>query len=597
MCGIAAIYAYGRSAPPVNAGELMRIREGMAPRGPDGVGLWMDPIARVGLAHRRLSILDLSEAAAQPMATPDGRLRITFNGEIYNYRELRGRLQGHGHVFRTDSDTEVLLYAYLQYGRTLVEHLRGMFAFALWDEQKQGLLLARDHLGIKPLYYLDDGHSFRCASQVKALVAGGSRGLSPEPAGHVGFFLWGCVPEPYTLYRDVLSLPAGHTLWLDPSGAVGPTKYFDVADELRIAGESAVGNDATDALRAALKDSVRHHLIADVPVGVFLSAGLDSATIAAVASESMRNIEAVTLGFDEYQGTPNDEVPVARDIALRYGCDHRVSRVTAKDFHDELPAILRAMDQPSIDGVNTYFVAREAARTGLKVALSGLGGDELLGGYPSFRHVPAMVKVLSLSSRLPGIGRFLRLLTAPAIRRLTSPKYASLLEYGGSYGGAYLLRRGLYMPWELPEFLDADLVREGWERLQPVMRLDAVVKNVREPHAKVAVMEMSMYMRNMLLRDSDWAGMAHSLEIRVPFVDVPLLRALAPYIAKAGAHPEKQQLRDVSCTHLPDQVVKRRKTGFSVPFHDWLGRSAGKRVRHGLRAWSLQVNRPLRFSS
>jgi len=597
MCGIAAIYAYGRSAISVNAGELMRMREAMAARGPDGAGLWVDPTAKIGLAHRRLSILDLSEAAAQPMTTPDGRLRITFNGEIYNYRELRGRLQGHGHVFRTESDTEVLLYAYLQYGRALVEQLRGMFAFALWDEEKKGLLLARDHFGIKPLYYLDDGRSFRCASQVKALVAGGGATLSPEPAGHVGFFVWGCVPEPYTLYRNVLSLPAGHTLWLDPSGAVGPTKYFDIANELKIAGESSVDNNATDTLRVALRNSVQHHLIADVPVGVFLSAGLDSATIAAVASESTRNIEAVTIGFDEYEGTPNDEVPLARDVALRYGCNHRVSRVTANDFHDELPAILRAMDQPSIDGVNTYFVAREAARTGLKVALSGLGGDELLGGYPSFRHVPAMVKALGVFSKLPGIGRLFRLVSAPAIRRLTSPKYASLLEYGGSYGGAYLLRRGLYMPWELPEFLDADLVREGWERLQPVMRLDAAVADVRDSHAKVAIMEMTVYMRNMLLRDSDWAGMAHSLEIRVPFVDVPLLRALAPYVAKPGAHPAKQHLRDVPRTHLPDQVVNRRKTGFSVPFNDWLDRTADSSVRRGLRAWSLQVNSPLRACS
>lgn len=598
MCGIAGIFRYRTSGLNVDDDELLRIREDMVNRGPDGSGIWFSEDRRVGLAHRRLSIIDLSNAASQPMTTEDGRLCITFNGEIYNYRELRKWLENKGYRFRTNSDTEVLLHLYDNKGRDMVHDLRGMFAFAIWDEQKRGLFLARDHFGIKPLYFYDDGETLRVASQVKAMLAGGGIKTQPEPAGHVGFFIWGFVPEPYTLYRNLFALPAGHTLWIDQSGPRVPRKYFDVAEELGKAADTKPTGDAAEILKAALRDSVKHHLIADVPVGVFLSSGMDSATLTALVSEEISQLHAVTLGFDEYRNSSTDEVPLARKVAAHYGCTHHVSHISRHDFDEELPAILHAMDQPSIDGVNTYFVARAARRAGLKVALSGLGGDELLGGYPSFRQIPKLVSRIQPVSRLPGLGRFMRIVTAPLVKRSASPKYASLFEYGGSYGGAYLLRRGLFMPWELPQFLDGEFVREGWAALQPIVRLDEWLKPVGSPHAKVAAMEMSLYMRNMLLRDSDWAGMAHSLEIRVPLVDIELLRKLAPILASPEQPLGKSLLAQSPQKALPLEIQQRPKTGFAIPVTQWLLKcynqpEAGGKLdvlkHRGHRAWALRV--------
>jgi asparagine synthase (glutamine-hydrolysing) len=589
MCGIAAAFCYRDNGITVDSGELLRMRDHMVNRGPDGAGIWLDPKACVGLAHRRLAILDLTENGAQPMSTPDGKLRIVFNGEIYNYRELRDHLQAKGHAFISGTDTEVLLHAYREYGQAMLDHLRGMFAFAIWDENKRGLFLARDQFGIKPLYYHDDGNTFRVASQVKALLAGGGIKTQTEPAGHVGFFLWGYVPEPYTLYRNLFALPAGHSLWIDQNGPRVPRKYFDVAKELGEAANTKTKGDAADALKEALRDSVKQHLIADVPVGVFLSSGMDSATLTALASEEINQLQAITLGFDEYRNSLNDEIPLAQKVAAHYGCTHHVSTISRDDFDEELPAILHAMDQPSIDGVNTYFVARAARRAGLKVALSGLGGDELLGGYPSFSQIPALVSRLRPLSLVPGLGRFMRVVSAPLIKRSASPKYAGILEYGGSYGGAYLLRRGLFMPWELPQLLDGDLVKEGWAALQPLVRMDEWLMPIGSPHAKVAAMEMSLYMRNMLLRDSDWAGMAHSLEIRTPMVDIALFRALASFVSDTSNTPTKAMLGISSKRFLPDEILNRPKTGFSIPVRQWLGTAGGQR---GLRGWSLRVNDP-----
>ena len=590
MCGLSGIFAYHREALAVDESELTRIREAMHSRGPDGAGLWLSRDKRAGLAHRRLSIIDLSDAGAQPMSTPDNALHIVFNGEIYNYLELRSDLEKRRHSFRSNSDTEVLLYAYREYGESMVDHLRGMFAFVIWDEERRGIFLARDHFGIKPLYYHDDGKTFRIASQVKAILAGGAVDVQPESAGHVGFFLWGSVPEPYTLYRNLFALPAGHTLWVDQHGPRELRKYFDIAEDLGKATATKAEGHFADILRDALLDSVSHHLIADVPVGVFLSSGLDSATLTALASEIINQLHAVTLGFEEYRDSQADEVPLARKVAAHYGCVHHVSSISQHDFDEELPAILHAMDQPSIDGVNTYFVARAARRAGLKVAISGLGGDELLGGYPSFRQIPKVVSRLGPFSLMPGMGRLMRVISAPIVKKNMSPKYASLFEYGGSYGGAYLLRRGLFMPWELPHFLDGDFVREGWAKLQPVMRLDEWLKPVGSPHAKVAAMEMSLYMRNMLLRDSDWAGMAHSLEIRTPLVDIKLVRDLLPILASSHP-PTKFNMATIPAKALPNAILNRPKTGFAVPVREWFMENDSSEER-GLRGWAKKILPP-----
>lgn len=592
MCGLVGIYGYRSGAPKIDRLELLEIREAMSRRGPDGSGLWISKDGQVGLAHRRLSIIDLSDTGAQPMEA-EGRHWVVFNGEIYNYRALRERLMARGYRFRSTSDTEVLLHLYAEYGREMVRHLRGMYAFAIWDERNRGLFLARDPFGIKPLYYSDDGETFRFASQVKALLRGGRIGKEPDAAGHVGFYLWGSVPEPYTLYKEIRALPAGSTLWVDERGGDGVRRFFSVTDELKRAEDDLVADvsDVREHLRRALRDTVEHHMVSDVPVGIFLSSGIDSTTLTALATETgAREIHTLTLGFREYQGTSNDETVYAQMVAERCGTRHHVHWVEASDFDVELNSLLHVMDQPSIDGVNSYFVSKAAAACGMKVALSGLGGDEIFGGYSSFRELPRMVNALAPWQAIPGLGRIFRRISAPVLGRLTSPKYAGLLEYGGDYGGAYLLRRGLFMPWELPKLMDPTFAKMGWEELQPLLRLADTVKGIVHEHALVASLELSWYMRNQLLRDTDWAGMAHSLEIRVPLVDVEFFRRLAPLMAN-GRCPAKQELaHTVGRTLLPEEIFNREKTGFGIPVRSWLAKkdveNGGER---GLRGWAKHV--------
>ncbi|MEM8598308.1 MAG: asparagine synthase (glutamine-hydrolyzing) [Bacteroidota bacterium] len=589
MCGIAAAFAYGDSQ--VDRAWLGLACDAMALRGPDGSGTWTAPDGRAGLGHRRLSIIDLSEAGAQPMPSHTGTQVISFNGEIYNYRQLRADLERRGHCFTSHSDTEVLLHLWAEHGESMVHDLRGMFAFALWDAERGGLFLARDPYGIKPLYWADDGTTFRAASQVKALLAAGAVDTAPDPAGHVGFFLWGHVPEPHTLYRGVQALPAGHTLWVDSEGQRRERSFATIPDLLSEAErrEIHLNGEARDRLRQALLDTVRHHLIADVDVGVFLSSGRDSTALAALASEVGGQLRTVTLGFAEYRGTSNDEVPLAEQVAAHYGAQHDTVWIGRSDFKQESGRFLSAMDQPSTDGLNSYFVSRAAAEAGLKVAVSGLGGDELFGGYPSFTEIP---KLVSLTRRVPlaaQLGPHLRAVSAPMLRRFTSPKYAGLLEYGTDYAGAYLLRRGMFMPWELPDILDPDLVREGWRTLETRARLQETARPIRTKRLKVSALESVWYMRNQLLRDTDWASMAHSLEVRVPLVDIHLLRSVAPLLA-ARSDLGKHSLAEAPALPLPDAVLNRPKTGFTTPVRQWMLAEGLVSPRdRGLRGWAREV--------
>ena len=595
MCGINLVFAYDGAAPPVAHDELVRVRDAMVARGPDGAGAWIAADGRVGLAHRRLAIINLSPSGAQPMALADdpaGAPSVTFNGEIYNYRELRRELEETGATFRSTSDTEVLLHLYARHGRAMVGRLRGMFAFAIWDPAARGVFMARDPMGIKPLYYADDGRTLRAASQVKALLAGGGIDTAPAPAGHAGFFLWGYVPDPHTLYRGVHALPAGTSLWVDAAGAHELETYFDVGRELAGTGEASAPPTRAERLREALANSVGAHLVADVPVGVFLSAGLDSTTIASLAREAAdSDLRTVTLGFEEYRGDGADETGLAEQAAGLLATRHQTRWVAGREFADDYDSLLAAMDQPSINDVNTYFVAKVTAAAGLKVALSGVGGDELFAGYPSFAGVPALARHGRRLRHLPGRAA-LRALLAPVVGRLTSPKYAGVLEYCGTIADAYLLRRALFMPWEISAIIGREMARTGLAELAARDRLADTVAGVARPRAQVSALELVWYMRGQLLRDADWAGMAHSLEIRTPLVDAALLAALAPLIA-GPTPPTKQDMAQTPATVMPAAILDRPKTGFQIPVRRWLvaghAAAAGAAGERGLRGWARTV--------
>ncbi|MDB5594715.1 MAG: asnB [Hyphomicrobiales bacterium] len=576
MCGINGIFAFHYAANPIDRAELLRTRDHMKARGPDGCGAWVSDDERVALGHRRLAIIELSEAGAQPMHNADGRFVVTFNGEIYNFQALRRELEDKGYIFRSHSDTEVLLHLYADRGAEMVHALRGMFAFCIWDNLTKELFLARDPYGIKPIYYADDGWTFRFASQVKALLASGRIGAAPEPAGHVGFYLFGSVPEPFTTYREIRALPAGTTLLVNGIGAHEPRRYHSIAQtlclaetEVRTAPRSA---DLREELREALLDSVRHHLVADVPVGAFLSAGIDSsALVALMRNAGQSDIKTVTLQFAEFQGTADDEAPIAAEVARLYGVRHTIRQVSAREFQADLPRILEAMDQPSIDGINTWFVSKAARECGLKVAISGLGGDELFGGYPSFKDIPRWESMFALPSRVPLLGKLMRVLGSPVARVLqASPKAPGLIELGGTYAGAYLLRRGLFMPWELEHVLDRDFAREGMRRLAPLNLIaSAIEPQPASAQARVSALESSLYMRNQLLRDTDWASMAHSLEVRVPLVDATLLSKMARVASASQSGLAKSLLAEAPSPPLPASVKRRPKTGFTTPIAVW----------------------------
>jgi asparagine synthase (glutamine-hydrolysing) len=583
MCGIAGIYAYRDCAPLVDKAELLRIREKMIARGPDGAGLWFSDNQRIGFAHRRLAIIDISPAGAQPMHDPETGNWIVFNGEIYNHNELRSQLNIEGISTYSHCDTEVLLKLYAKMGAAMLNMLRGMFAFAIWDAIKRQMFFARDPFGIKPLYIADNGHTLRFASQVKALLVG-QIDARPEPAGHVGFLLWGSVPEPYTLYRGIRSLLPGHYMVVKDGEVQKPVIFNNpnLALHQVLTAEVDAIESALDQISEALKASVSAHMVSDVPVGVFLSAGLDSTMIAASAAH-LGNLQTVTLGFEEYKNGKFDEAAIASEVAVSLGAKHSLYRISSEDFSKDREAIMAAMDQPSVDGINTWFVAKAAAHQGLKVALSGIGGDELFGSYPSFGQVPTLKNLMG-SFGNNKVGSYIRKVLTPFSNLLPSPKFAGIFEYGGKLEGAYLLRRALYMPWEISLLIDSDMAEEGLKELDTLSCLQNSTNGIISDRLAISALEMQWYMKNQLLRDADWAGMAHSLEIRVPFVDMTLLSRFIK-IPFLDATQEKRTIARRVAPNLPESILSRSKSGFSVPIHQWLNSDSNNSI-NSHREWA-----------
>lgn len=580
MCGIAGVFHF-QSENLVDEQRLIAIRDVMKNRGPDDQGLWLSGSSKVGLAHRRLSIIDTTSAGHQPLSDNSGRFTVTFNGEIYNYLGLRSALEKKGYQFSTQTDTEVLLHLYAEYGKDMLGHLRGMFAFAIWDDHDKRLFLARDTFGIKPLYYSNIDGQFYFASQVKALLADKLIGQSFDPAAQVGFFLWGSVPEPSTLYADIKALEAGHYLEISSDGML-KEKYCTVTQFIKRVELST--HRAQSSLREILLDTVRFHFIADVPVGIFLSSGVDSSCLLALAREAgIKKIKTITLGFEEYRGTRYDEVPLAEMLAERYQTEHQTIWLNQHDFHHELKNLLSSMDQPTIDGVNMYFVSLAAKKAGLKVALSGLGADEIFAGYNTFKRIPAMLRYCRVLSFIPGLGRLLRYIASPWIN-----KSAGLIEYANNYQRAYLLNRALFMPWQLKKVLAGDLIKLGLKQLNPLVQLKRSIAHVSMAKNKLTALELTHYTRNQLLRDADWAGMAHSVEVRVPYLDLPLFQyCLSHYPKKIS----KKEIFSVLSDPLPNEVTSRKKTGFFVPIRAWLLGEKNANRAFDLKDWAKYVYR------
>jgi len=562
-------------------------------RGPDGEGyLLNDPRAPgLALAMRRLSIIDLP-GGNQPIWNEAGDVAVVFNGELYNYRELRERLTRLGHRFSTQSDTEILVHGWEEWGEECLSELRGMFAFAIADFRKRYtsdplLFLARDPLGIKPLYYAQTSEGFAFASEVGALMAGGIVSKQMSQDALTSFLLFGSVSEPVTMYEGMFSLPPGHRVLLyipDRRRLPRPHPWWDprrspAAKDPRRPRSFAA---ATKALRPLLEDSVRAHLIADVPVGLFLSSGLDSGAIAALAGREHRGIQSFTLSFP---GTSYDESGLTRVVAERCGAQHTEIPLNGDAIPARLDEALAALDQPTMDGINTYFVSWAAREVGLKVALSGLGGDELFAGYSTFADTPRLSQLATAARFVPSV-----------LRGTTSGMLRSLLASGRSPDAAtkataawrnperlphpYYFARALFPPGEIekliePRFRPSTLAADGYT-LEPTwlgwLQLAADEAQHMDPVAAISWLELRTYMASTLLRDTDSVSMARSLEVRVPLLDTPLVEFVAslPDQARRKSGVQKALLVEALEDLLPVEITSLKKRTFTLPWEEWL---------------------------
>jgi asparagine synthase (glutamine-hydrolysing) len=573
MCGICGIFYKNNTSPSHLHRALTFMNENMISRGPDNSNIFKDKHCNLILGHQRLAVMDLNPRSNQPFASADGRYQIIFNGEIYNYQELKDELIEDDFLFKTNSDTEVLLSLYIKYKENLFKRLKGMYSFAIWDNIKKSLFLARDPYGIKPLYYAKTAAGFLFASQVKALLASGLVSRDPCSNGQASYWLMGSIAEPFTWFKNIKSLPAGSFVYIDKNlNSFNPKKYTEIKNYWSGKNNLKISyNDAKEFVANAIKKSINRHIISDVPLGIFLSSGIDSATIAGNLNNSKSPITGLTINFDEFLNTNEDEAISAKKIADYYGIKHHKRTVSKNEFENDFLSILTSMDQPTIDGVNTWYASKAANEANIKVVLSGVGGDELFFGYPSFKDIPTinMINSVLLSTKIMAktFQMLIRLLNITKVNE----KFNYFAQESGSIYGAYWLKRGLFGFDRLPSLMG----RENFENLKKDITSSYFVKEsvgllAADKKLAIGQMESMLYMRNQLLRDSDWASMAHSVELRTPFVDYALLQELSPIIYKFDKFNGKELLGLSPTKPLPKFIIKRKKTGFGIPINKWI---------------------------
>lgn len=573
MCGIVgASVIEPRQFDTRSAVEQAMLR--ITHRGPDDQGLFVSNDGRCAIAQTRLAIIDLSPAGHQPMSTPDGRFWIVFNGEIYNFHELRHELTQAGETFVSNSDTEVLLRLYSLYGADSVRKLRGMFAFAVWDARKQELFIARDRLGIKPLYYYAGDGKVIFASEVRAILATGLAPRQIDPIALNEYLAYQSIPSPRTLIKDIKALAPGSWMIVDASGSIKERKYWDLLQDLSTeagdASQSAILNRTGELLR----ESVKLHLISDAPLGVFLSGGIDSSAVVALMSEMGATPRTFSVIFAE---SNYDESVYARQVAAKFGSQHTEIRLTEASMLDQLPNALAAMDQPTGDGVNTYVVSRAVKEAGVTVALSGLGGDEFFVGYPSFLRLEKALKYMRHLKRLPASARNMaaRMVELAGGGSIQAMKAAMMIAGDGSLASMYPVVRQV-----LSTSKRRSLLSGRWKRFDEAWQ-DPYVELLQEAYqsagpaelfALISYAEGRTYMHDVLLRDTDQMSMAHALEVRVPLLDHKLVEYVmgAPDAHKRPNGVPKSLLVRSLGDLLPHDVVHRPKRGFTLPFANWM---------------------------
>ena len=576
MCGICGMIGPG-------ADQAVRaMTAAMCHRGPDDHGVANFGNASLGMT--RLAVQDLSPAGHQPMFSPDGQVCLVYNGETYNFRELRRFLEERGHDFASQCDTEVILRLYLELGPDFVARLRGMYALAVLDRRggpkREKLLLARDPFGIKPLLYRHDGAQFIFASELKALLTSGAVPREIDPQSLRLLLTYGSVTQPHTMLRGVAMLPPGHTLTLERSHA-RLDRHFRMEATMPEAARLPYA-DQVEALRAVLRESVRLQMVGDVPVGAFLSGGLDSALLCALMLDSgATRLNTFSVGFED-EGRDLDESKDAQTTAAHLGVSHHHVLVRGQDVARNIGHIVRSLDQPSVDGVNTYFVSR-SAREHVTVALSGTGGDELFAGYPWFGHMADWAESLRAGLPARGRARLGRAISSPLLDPLAHGPLGRWLEERRSesgFLGQWAKRHYIFGPTGAAKLLAPHLRRPASSGR--AMTLDIAPQDEladMSPLCRASALCLRGYTLNQLLRDIDCMSMAHGLEVRVPYLDPQVLGAALslPDASKLDlGKPEryadglKRILYDVARPYLPEDFGVRAKRGFGMPFGQWL---------------------------
>jgi asparagine synthase (glutamine-hydrolysing) len=575
MCGIAGKLVFDRMGR-VDRAEIERMLEPISHRGPDGGGTHVDH--NVGLGHRRLAIIDLN-TGDQPMANEDGTVWVVFNGEIYNYKELRQQLIGLGHHFRTQSDTEVIIHAYEEFGPNSVMYLRGMFAFAIWDSRRKRLFVARDRVGIKPLYYRYTGKEFCFASELKSLIWDRSVPREVNYAAVRRFLSFSYVPGQETLLKGVLKLLPGHWLLLE-AGRLTIQSYWDL--QFTRQRYSMEFEEAVEELNRLLASTVRDHMIADVPVGVLLSGGVDSSGVLSFAvRETAKRVKTFTVGFDG--GKVVDERPYARMVANRYGTDAYETSISAKDFWDFLPTYIWHMEEPVCEppAVALYYVTK-LARNHVKVLLSGEGGDEAFAGYPNYPSALRLERLERFMGPTARIAGSLAQFAGNLLKDVRLQKYG--YAFGRRLGDHYFSRtaspaaffnrspRRLYTEDFLDRINGYSAANDVNDLLRPVIE-EALLN-------QMLYVDTKTWLPDDLLVKADKMTMANSVELRVPLLDHHVLEfaaSIEPDFKVRGLET-KRLLKAALVKHLPAEVLNRRKAGLPVPYEGWLAGDLKKNV-------------------
>jgi asparagine synthase (glutamine-hydrolysing) len=579
MCGIFGIVARNAQVP---ADVLERATASLAHRGPDDSGTVIvrdsapEPL-EIGLGNRRLAILDLSPLGHQPMHDPETGNWIVYNGEIYNFRDVRNELDQAGTKFTSHSDTEVLLKAYARWGESCLTKFRGMFAFALWDARQHRLFVARDPMGIKPLYYAQSGAFFLFASEVRTILGTGLIPRRLDQAGLLNYLAFGSACDPLTLVEGIHALPAGHSLtW--QTGMIRQSRYWDLVDDNAPSDRATAGvspsaadrRQAASTLQAMLEEAVRLQLVSDVPVGVFLSGGIDSSALVSILSRGGVTPATFSIVFREADFS---EAEFSRAVAKKFRTDHHEISVSQEDARAAIPDALRAMDLPTMDAVNTYFVSRETRAVGVKVALSGLGGDEVFAGYSNFRTVPRMEQFANCWKHIPHAARDPFASAFASLSRATDQnrKLASLVSDNGRVMHPYFLSRMLFTPSQLDELFPSATPEEA-SRASAEQRTLLQRALLLDPVNRVSYLESRCYMLNTLLRDADFMSMSQGLEVRVPLIDHRLAKTVLalPGSWKVSGGTPKNLLVEALQNSLPPEIVHRVKRGFTLPFEHWM---------------------------